>query len=43
MPRERTGHSKHSLLTTKEDFTHDQHRNQIDYILAADHGEATIQ
>ena len=44
LPRERTGHSKHPLPTTREDYTwtssDGQHRNQIDYILCSQRGEA---
>ena len=48
MARERTGHSKHALLTTQEktlhtDITRGQHRNQIDYILCSQRGRSSIQ
>ena len=46
LPRECTGHSKHPLPTTQEKTLHmditigGQHRNQVDYILAAKDEEA---
>ena len=48
MPRERTGHSKHPLPTTREDSTHGtspdgQHQNQIDYILCSQRWRSSIQ
>ena len=46
LPRKCTGHSKHPLPTTQEKTLHTwtspdgQHRNQIDYILCSQDGEA---
>ena len=48
LPRERTGHSKHPLLTTQEktlhvDITDGQHWNQMDYILCSQRWRSSIQ
>ena len=46
LPREFTGHSKHSLPTTQEDTwisPDGQHRNQIDYILYSQRWRSSIQ
>ena len=45
LPGERTGHSKHPLLTTKDDFTHGHHQMvntkiRLINIFAAKDGEA---
>ena len=48
LPRELTGHSKHTLPTTQEktlhiDITNGQHPNQIDYILYSQRWRSSIQ
>ena len=48
MPRERTGHNKHSLPTHKRRLytwtsLEGQHRNQIDYILCSQRWRSSIQ
>ena len=48
LPRECTSHSKHPLPTTQEktlhmDATHDQHWNQIDYILCSQRWTSSVQ
>ena len=47
MPREHTGHSKHSLNNIREDYTwpsaDDRHQNQVDYILCSERWRSSIQ
>ena len=50
LPRERTGHSKHPLLTTQKKTLHDtctspggQYQNQIDFILCSQRWRNSIQ